>query len=61
MKEEVAIGEFASAAMSVAMVAAIILAIAGVKLALKPDQRSRGLLMIVAAAVLVGNVVIWTL
>lgn len=46
--------------MALAMVAAFALTAGGVKLALQPDNRSRGLLMIAAAAVLVGNVLIWT-
>ena len=51
----------AGGAMAVAMLAAFVLAAGGVKLALSSQNRSRGLLMIVAAAVLVGNVLIWTL
>jgi hypothetical protein len=47
--------------MSAAMLAAFALIIGGAKLARKPDDRKRGLLMIVAAAVLVGNVLIWAL
>jgi high-affinity Fe2+/Pb2+ permease len=47
--------------MAVAMLAAFVLAAGGVKLALSSQNRFRGLLMIVAAAVLVGNVLIWTL
>ena len=43
------------------MIAAFLLAAGGVRLALSREYRSRGLLMIVAAAVLVGNVLIWTL
>ena len=43
------------------MIAAFVLAVAGVKLALSRENRSRGLLMLIAAAVLVGNVLIWTL
>ena len=43
------------------MVAAFLLGGAGAKLALKPDSRKHGLLMIAAAAVLVGNVLVWTL
>ena len=46
--------------MAVAMIAAFVLIIGGVKLALSPENRSRGLLMLAAAAVLVGNVLIWT-
>ena len=54
-------GDFASTAMAVAMIAAFILAAGGVKLAIKPDHRKQGLLMIAAAAVLVANVLVWTL
>ena len=43
------------------MIAAFVLAAGGVKLALSPENRLRGLLMLAAAAVLVGNVLIWTL
>ncbi len=53
--------EFASTAMALAMIAAFLLAGIGVKLARKPDSRKHGLLMIAAAAVLVGNVLVWTL
>ena len=53
--------EFASGAMAVAMIAAFVLTAGGIKVALKPDSRKHGLLMIVAAAVLVGNVLVWTL
>ncbi len=52
---------FAAGAMALAMIAAFVLAAGGVKLALRPEDRKRGLLMIAAAAVLVGNVLIWTL
>ena len=53
--------DFAALAMGIAMLAAFALVIGGVKLALKPEDRKRGLLMIVAAAVLVGNVLMWTI
>ncbi len=43
------------------MIAAAILALFGAKLLARPPERKRGLLMIAAAAVLVGNVLIWTL
>ena len=49
----------ASAALALAMIAAMILAIGGAKI-LRSD-RQRGLLMIAAAIVLFGNVLIWTL
>jgi len=51
---------FSSAVMALAMVAALLLAAGGVKLALDSQTRVRGILMIVAALVLVMNVMIWT-
>ena len=42
------------------MIASFLLLAGGVKLALKRQTRIRGILMIVAAAVLVMNVMIWT-
>jgi high-affinity Fe2+/Pb2+ permease len=53
-------GEFSSIAMAIAMVAAFLLVIGGVKLALDRQTRLRGVLMVVAALVLVMNVMIWT-
>ena len=47
--------------MAIAMIAALLLVIGGMKLALRKQDRGRGLLMLAAAAVLVGNVLIWTL
>jgi hypothetical protein len=52
--------EITSGAMAIAMLAAILLLGAGTKLALSRATRVRGVLMIVAAAVLVMNVMIWT-
>ena len=52
--------EITSGTMVLAMLAAILLAVAGVKLARSRENRVRGVLMIVAAAVLVMNVMIWT-
>ena len=51
---------FSSLAMALAMVAAFLLVIGGVKLVLDRQTRVRGVLMIVAALVLVMNVMIWT-
>jgi high-affinity Fe2+/Pb2+ permease len=53
-------GSFSSTALSLATLAAILLLAGGVKLALKRETRNRGWLMIAAAAVLVMNVMIWT-
>ena len=52
---------FGSAAMALAMIAAFLLVAGGVKLAWKRDTRARGILMMVAAAVLVVNVLVWTI
>jgi len=48
------------AAPAIAMIAAFVLAWFGVRLAMRPDTRTKGMLMVVMALVLVGNVVIWT-
>jgi hypothetical protein len=61
VKGSSAVGDFTAIAMALAMLAAFVLIGGGVKLAMTPETRSRGLLMIAAAAVLVGNVLIWTL
>jgi len=50
----------ASTALAVVMIAAFLLAAGGVRLALDRQTRGRGILMLVAAAVLVMNVMIWT-
>ena len=47
--------------MAIAMLAACLLIVGGVKLAMRKADRGRGILMIVAALVLIGNVVIWTI
>jgi len=51
---------FSSVALALAMVAAFLLLIGGIKLALTRHTRSRGMLMIAAALVIVMNVMIWT-
>jgi hypothetical protein len=50
-----------SAALTIAMIAAFLLVIGGIRLARRREDRGRGFLMLVAAAVIVGNVLIWTL
>jgi high-affinity Fe2+/Pb2+ permease len=52
--------KFSSVVMAIAMVAAFLLAAGGLKLALNRQTRGRGILMIVAAGVMVMNVMIWT-
>lgn len=50
---------YSAVLMAIAIVAAFLLLAGGVKLALKRATRTRGILMIVAAAVIVMNVTIW--
>jgi len=50
----------ASLALTLAMIAAMALLIGGIALVRRPRDRKRGALMIVAALVLLGNVLIWT-
>ena len=54
-------GTFASALLGITMLAAFLLLIFGVRLALKVDDRQRGLLMIACGIIFIGNVLIWTL
>ena len=51
---------YSSLALVIALVAAILLIAGGVKLMMVRQTRSRGTVMIVAAAVLITNVMIWT-
>ena len=55
------LGSLASVALAITMVAAILLLIFGVRLAMRPDDRQRGLLMIAFGIIFVVNVLIWTL
>ncbi|MDQ3139134.1 MAG: hypothetical protein M3Q15_00195 [Pseudomonadota bacterium] len=52
-------GTIASAALALGMIAALILLIGGVRMTRR--DRRRGLLMIAAGAVILGNVLIWTM
>jgi high-affinity Fe2+/Pb2+ permease len=61
VKAESEMENFSAAAPALAMIAALLLVAGGVKLALVRQTRLRGILMIIAAAVLVMNVLIWTL
>ena len=47
--------------MAIAMIAAFLLILGGIRLLRRTDSRGKGVLMLVAAVVLVGNVLIWTL
>jgi energy-converting hydrogenase Eha subunit B len=46
---------------TIAIIAALLLVWFGVRLCLRPDTRFKGVLMIVMAVVLVGNVAVWAL
>lgn len=48
-------------ALSIAMIAVILLVIGGVRMITKQRDRTKGVLMIVAALVLLANVLIWTI
>ena len=52
---------FSSAALALAMIAAFLLVIGGLRLIRTPQTRNRGWLMIAAALVLIMNVTIWTI
>jgi hypothetical protein len=47
--------------LSILMIAAFALAAGGTYLIVKQKDRKKGVLMLVAAAVAVGNVLVWTL
>jgi hypothetical protein len=55
------LGTLASALLAITMIAAVLLLVFGVKLARRPEERQRGLLMIACGVIFVGNVLIWTL
>ena len=52
--------KFSELALTVGMIAGFLLLGGGMKLAFDRETRGRGILMIVAALVLVMNVMIWT-
>ena len=52
---------FASAALAITMIAAFLLLGFGIRQALRPADRQRGLLMIACGIIFIGNVLIWTL
>jgi hypothetical protein len=54
------LGTIASAALAIAMLAAFLLVLGGVRLIGRGEFRQQGWLMIVAALVLFGNVLVWT-
>jgi hypothetical protein len=54
-------GTIASAALAIAMIAVFLLAAGGIRLVTRGDYGQQGWLMIVAAMVLLANVLVWTL
>jgi hypothetical protein len=54
-------GTIASASLGIAMIAVFLLAGGGIRLITRGEHRQQGWLMIVAAMVLLGNVLIWTI
>ena len=52
---------FAAGAMAIAMIAAFLLTGGGLYLIFRRGERRKGALMLVAAAVLVANVAVWTI
>jgi hypothetical protein len=54
-------GNIASAALAITMIAAFLLLVFGIRLAMRPDDRQRGLLMIACGIIFIGNVLIWTI
>jgi len=61
VKGSVFVGSVASAALAITMIAAMLLLIFGIRLAMRPDDRQRGLLMIACGIIFIGNVLIWTI
>ncbi len=53
-------GTIASGALALAMIAAFLLTAGGIRLITRGEHRKQGWLMLVAALVLVGNVLVWT-
>lgn len=53
-------GNIASAALAITMIAAFLLLAFGIRQAMRPADRQRGLLMIGCGIVFVANVLIWT-
>ena len=47
--------------LSILMIAAFLLTLGGIHLLVKKKDRKRGILMLVAAAVAIGNVLVWAL
>jgi hypothetical protein len=54
-------GTIASAALGIAMIAVFLLTAGGIRLIARGEYRKQGWLMITAALVLLGNVLVWTI
>jgi hypothetical protein len=54
-------GTTAAALLAIVMIAAFLLLAFGIRQALRPADRQRGLLMIACGIVFIANVLIWTL
>ena len=52
---------FASAALAITMIAAFLLLGFGIRQAVRPEDRQRGLLMIACGIIFIANVLIWTI
>ena len=50
----------AAMTMSIAMIAALILLIAGIRFSFGTEHRKQGILMVIAGLVITANVLIWT-
>lgn len=61
MAQAPAMTGIAAAALSIAVLAAFALAGGGAWVLIKREERKQGMLMLIAAAVLFANVMIWTL
>ena len=61
MKRESDLSGLVSIILTVGMLAAFALVFGGIKLVRRKEDRGRGVLMLIAAAVLIGNVAILTL
>jgi hypothetical protein len=54
------VGNIASATLAITMIAAFLLLGFGIRQAMRPVDRQRGLLMIACGIVFIANVLIWT-
>lgn len=52
--------QVAALSLSIAMIAAFLLVLFGARLAWRGEHRRQGVLMLVAAAVILANVLVWT-